>query len=118
MLDNNGLQNYTSAADCAKLLKMIYDGTCVNEKWSAEMLQLLKAQEVTNRIPAGLPQGTACANKTGDLAGLCCADVGIVFAESGDYILCVICSDYTVDPTSAIAALSGQVFQCLNKKDV
>ena len=114
MLDNNGLQNYTTAYDCGKLLKMIYDGTCVSEVWSGEMLQILKEQTVCNRIPAGLPQGTVCANKTGDLAGLCSADVGIVCAPKGDYILCVICNDYTVDPASAIADLSSRIYENLN----
>jgi len=113
MLDNNGLQNYTTAADCVKLLKMIYDGTCVSAEWSAEMLQILKEQTIVSRIPAGLPQGTVCANKTGDLAGLCCADVGIVFAPKGDYILCVICNDYRSEPTPEIADLSRQVYEYL-----
>lgn len=112
MLENNGLQNSTSASDCAKLLRMIYESRCVSVPWSQEMLQILRQQTVCNRIPAGLPEGTACANKTGDLAGLCVADVGIVFTSQGDYILCAICNEPRSDTKAAqiIAQLSAAVY--------
>ena len=116
MLAENGLQNYTTAADCAKLLQMIYNGTCVSETWSAEMLQILKEQTVRNRIPAGLPAGTVCANKTGDLIRLCCADVGIVFSPGGDYILCTICNEVNNDVAAvhAMAELSSDIYEMNN----
>jgi len=115
MLEDNGLQNYTSAADCARLLRMIYEGRCVSVPWSKQMLQILQEQTVVNRIPAGLPQDVVCANKTGDLIGLCVADVGIVFGEQGDYILCAICTpddDYRAG--LAITQLSKTVYEALN----
>lgn len=90
MLENNGLQNYTSAADCALLLRQIYTGSCVSPARSEEMLELLKAQQINDRIPAGLPEGVVCAHKTGDLTALCNADAGIVFTEQGAYILCLL----------------------------
>ena len=49
------------------------------------MLAHLLAQQVNDRIPQGLPEGTQCAHKTGDLLGLCCADVGIVFTPQTDF---------------------------------
>lgn len=110
MLDWNGLENYTTARDCAKLLTMIYEGTCVTPQWSAEMLQILKEQTVRDRIVQGLPQGTVCANKTGDLSGICCADVGIVFAPKGDYILCILHDDAAPTPKAAMAQLSQAVY--------
>lgn len=112
MLDDNGLQNYTSAADCATLLQMIYEGSCVSAAWSAEMLELLKSQTVCNRIPAGVPAEASVGNKTGDLTGICCADVGIVFSPVGDYIICAICNAPTNDyaAAEAIVSLSSQVY--------
>jgi len=112
MLADNGLQNYTSAADCATVLRMICEGTCVTAEWSAEMLSVLKEQTVVNRIPAGLPDGTACANKTGDLIALCCADVGIVWTETDAYLLCAICNQQTSEAAavSGIAGLSADVY--------
>ena len=115
MLAGNGLENYTTAADCALVLRMIYEGRCVSGDWSAEMLSVLKQQTVNNRLPAGLP-GVTCAHKTGDLTGLCCADVGIVFAPGGDYIICAICNypnnDYNA--AQAIVSLSAAVYQSVN----
>jgi beta-lactamase class A len=116
MLDDNGLQNYTTAKDCAVILGLIYSGKCVSEKWSAEMLSLLKAQTVNNRLPASLPSGTVTAHKTGDLAKLSCGDVGIIYSPACDYILCAICNDpYSDDGAAkAIAELSRQVYDYYN----
>lgn len=116
MLVENGLQNYTTAVDCGRLLKQIYEGSCVNAVWSAEMLELLQAQTVCNRIPAGLPEGTVCGNKTGDLIGLCCADVAIVQTEQADYLLCAVCApenDYLA--AERIRTLSAEVYALLGQ---
>lgn len=112
MLQNNGTENYVTARDCALLLKQIYTGSCVSEEASADMLELLKAQTVNDRLPASLPQGVTVAHKTGNLSNLSCGDVGIIFTSSGDYIFCVL-SNYAqndVQTTAAIAALSRTVY--------
>jgi beta-lactamase class A len=116
MLADNGLQNYTGAADCAAFLTAVYRGECVSPEASRRMLALLREQTVNDRLPALLPAGTAVAHKTGDLSGLCCADVGIVFSPGGDYLLCVICNDQPYDAAAreAIAALSAQVYALVN----
>jgi len=93
MLVDNGLQNYTSAADCARFLRMLYYGICVSPDYSAEMLEILRNQQVNDRIPAGLPEGTPVAHKTGDLNGLVFADVGIVYSDRGDFVLCLLCGN-------------------------
>ena len=116
MLRDNGLQNYTTAGDCAALLASIYRGDCVSADASREMLSLLLAQTVNDRLPLGLPEGTPIAHKTGDLGGLCWADVGIVYSPGGDYILCVI-SDGTPserEAKDAMASLSAQVYGIVN----
>ena len=101
MLVENGTQNYVSAADCAALLRMIYTGQCVSQDASERMLELLLGQQVNDRIPQGLSSDVKVAHKTGDLLGICCADVGIVFAPQGDYLLCIICNGQS-DQQSAI----------------
>ena len=112
MLDNNGLQNYVTAESCAAILRDIYRGRCVSEEASGKMLELLKDQQVNDRIPAGVPAGTASAHKTGNLAGLCVADVGIVFTEGGDFLLCAICNRPYTDAgaTAEIAKLAGMAY--------
>ena len=116
MLADNGLQNYTGAADCARFLESVYRGDCVSPAASREMLELLLAQTVNDRLPARLPEGTPVAHKTGDLSGLCCADVGIVFSPGGDYILCLICNDqdYDLDARDAEAELSAKIYGLAN----
>ena len=116
MLAENGLQNYTDAADCAGLLTAIYRGDCVSTEASREMLALLLGQTVKDRLPRGLPEGTPIAHKTGDLIGLCWADAGIVFSPGGDYVLVVI-SDGRADEISAkngAAELSRAVYEWMN----
>ena len=119
MLAENGLQNYTTAGDCAALLAAIYRGECVSQKASEAMLALLLEQTVNDRLPALLPAGTPVAHKTGDLSGLSCCDAGIIFSPGGDYILCALCSDqpYDRDAREAIAALSKQIYEILNPQN-
>lgn len=109
MLEDNGMQNYVSAADCAKLLRMIYEGKCVNGTYSDKMLSILKDQYWHDLLPAGLPEGTLCAHKSGALAGLSYGDVGIVYHADGPYIVCVICNDPIADGvcTDEIGTISG-----------
>lgn len=116
MLENNGLQNYTSAADCARLLAAVYRGECVSPEADRQMLALLLRQEVKDRLPLGLPEGTAIAHKTGDLIGLCWADVGIIYSPGGDYILCVISDGQAseLEAKSAAAELSRQIYELMN----
>ena len=80
------------------------------------MLDLLLLQRVNDRIPAQLPEGTPVAHKTGDLVGLCWADVGIVFSPGGDYVLCVISDGQASEreAKSATAALSREVYALMN----
>ena len=112
MLQDNGLQNYTSAGDCGRLLAALYRGEMVSERASEEMRELLLQQTVNDRLPALLPPGTPVAHKTGDLSGLCCGDAGIVYSPGGDYVLCAICNDQPYDAAArdAIAALSAQIW--------
>ena len=67
----------------------------VNAEASAEMLALLTSQTKTAKIPAGVPSGTATANKTGELAdsgklGVVENDIAIVFDKEHPYVLCVL----------------------------
>lgn len=84
-----GIENYTSAADCAKLLQMVHDGTFIDETSSALMLEALEQQEDWGGIRNGLPEGVAFAHKTGTLANVR-HDGGIVEGEH-PYVLVVLC---------------------------
>ena len=105
-------QNYTSVENCGRLLEMIYRGKCVSKEYSAKMLEYLKRQERTWKIPAGLPEGVQCANKTGELPDTE-NDVAIVFTEKTDYVLCVMSNNVksVSDAQETIRKISATVYE-------
>lgn len=76
----------TSAGDVALLLKKLYNGSLLSSPSSTAFINLLKAQQINDRLPVGLPAGVTVAHKTGDLNGLA-HDAGIVYAPGGNYIV-------------------------------
>ncbi len=108
-------RNHTSAVDCGMLLEAIYDGTCVSEDASSQMLDLLLAQQTRGKIPAGVPEDIEVANKTGETDETQ-HDAAIVYGEDTDYILCVL-SDEVPDSNAAaslIREISSEVYVYLN----
>ena len=92
--DTSNGDNYTSAADAAKILEEIYNGTCVSQSASEAMLGYLKNQQRKNKIPAGVPGSVETANKTGELDDVQ-NDAAIIFKDGAPYILVVMCSNVT-----------------------
>ncbi len=113
--------NFTTAADCGKLLREIYEGSCVSQEASAKMLELLKSQTKTEKIPSGLPQGITAANKTGEMSegyGLGCIenDIAIVYGEQQDYVICVLSNDLAGrngEAIQKIQEISSYVYEML-----
>jgi beta-lactamase class A len=87
-----GIENYTTAEDMALMLEKIYNGELVSKEASAQMLEILKRQKVNDRIPKGLPNKMVVAHKTGLLKDTV-SDVGIIFTNEGDFIICVLTAD-------------------------
>ena len=113
--------NFTTAADCGKLLREIYGGSCVSQEASTKMLELLKGQTRTGKIPSGLPQGITAANKTGEISegyGLGCIenDIAIVYGEQQDYVICVLSNDLAgrnEEAIQKIQEISSYVYEML-----
>lgn len=84
-----GIDNYLSAQDATTLLKMIYDGTFVNQEMSDFALSALRSQTDYQGILGGLPTGTVFAHKTGTLTNAQ-NDCGIVLGEH-PYAVVVFC---------------------------
>lgn len=105
-------RNYTSVVDCGLLLEKIYKGQCVSPEASEQFLNLLLEQTHTNKIPAGLPEGTQCANKTGDTDEVQ-HDAAIVYSPNGVYILCVMSSNCRAS-ISNIQSISRTVYDYFN----
>ncbi len=77
--------NYTSVSDCALFLQRVFNGKLPH---SDKMLSLLRQQKITAKIPSGVPDGVAVANKTGELDSVQ-NDAAIVFSVN-PYILCIM----------------------------
>lgn len=87
-------KNFTSVKDCGLFLEKVYQGACVSPEASGQMLELLKAQQRREKIPAGLPEGTVTANKTGEVSTME-HDAAIVYGPGRDYVLCVMSAGLT-----------------------
>lgn len=114
--------NYTSAYDCGKFLKEIYQicsGTTQTPSLlhAEEMYSLLKQQQRTNKIPAALPEGVSVANKTGELSNVE-NDAGILYnAQGGNDLVIVFLSQNLSSPGEAqntIAQLSRSIYLYYN----
>ncbi len=91
-----GYENYTSAADCARLLELIYNGGLVSKKASEKMLEMLKNQRLNGKIPFYLHSYTNAkiAHKTGEDSGIT-HDVGIII-DKKPFILCFLSNNTDV----------------------
>lgn len=107
--------NQVSAKDCGKLLEDIYRRSWVSRRVSNEMEELLLSQNTRYKIPAGLPEGVLCGNKTGEMDSVE-NDAAIIYAEDCDYILVVLSNDWNSKDTaiSRIRSISSTVYEYLN----
>ncbi|MBS5197788.1 MAG: serine hydrolase [Clostridiales bacterium] len=109
-----GGRNTTSVKDCGMLLERIYEGECVSEEASEEMLNILLQQEVDWKIPSGLSDDVKVANKTGE-TDTSQHDIAIVYGEKTTYIFCVMSQDCPEGTAiHNIRDLSGMVYYHLN----
>lgn len=86
-----GNENETSAADLALLFEIILNSTGLPRTHSTWMLDILKRQQIQDKLPFYLPEETVLAHKTGTLTGVE-HDGGILFLPGGPYIICVLSS--------------------------
>lgn len=106
-------ENYTSARDCSVFLKNVYENKLEH---SEEMLNLLKQQTRTEKIPKGVPEGVETANKTGELDHVE-NDAAIVFAKENPYIICVMADNLsdTNEARTRIVEISTAVYENISK---
>ena len=112
MLEWNGTENYTSARDCGKMLEEVLKGEYVSEEASERILEALRDQQRTSKIPAGVPVEVETANKTGELDNVD-NDAAIVWSPECTYILCIMSSD-TGGRIPEIRKLSSMVYDSIN----
>lgn len=106
---------FLNAETIGRLLEKIYSHQAVSYKASEEMLDLLAAQRINDRIPKYLPDSVKIAHKTGELNGVR-NDAGIIYGKNSDYIFVFL--SQTDDPLQAdetIASLTKNFYDQLEK---
>jgi beta-lactamase class A len=102
----------STAADMARFLEMVALKAAVTSEASEEMLDLMLAQQVDDRLPVLLPPDTEVAHKTGDLPEVT-HDVGIVYSPQATYVIAVL-SDRGGE-YEPIALLSRAIYDYFNR---
>lgn len=103
-------ENVATARGVATLLTKLSKGELVSRAASARMVARLQRQQINDRIPAQLPEGTLVAHKTGNLAGLV-HDAGIIFTPRGQRVFVAMTWDTDDDSaTRLIAHLASTVY--------
>lgn len=102
----------TSASDVAQYFVRLYKGTLLSPSSTAYLMNLLKSQQVNNRLPQGLPAGTVMAHKTGDLWDVV-HDAGIVYGPKGPYLVVMMSGKWANvgNAPGRFASLSQQLYQ-------
>lgn len=91
-----GLSNRTTADALATLLAALRDGRAVSPEADAEMLDVLDDQAFNEMIPAGLPDGTRVAHKTGWITEVH-HDAAVVYPRGGEPYVLVILTEGIAD---------------------
>lgn len=107
-------QAATSVQDLMRFYELAYRGQLVSKAASQAMLDVLKDQQINDRIPARLPSRVEVAHKTGNLPGAV-NDAGIVFGPRQDFVLVVLShgADYE-QGTEAIGRIGALVYEWFN----
>lgn len=82
----------SSPRDMVKLLEMLENGQVVSKEASAEMLNILKRQQLKDGIGRGLPDTIQSASKSGALDRLR-SDVGILYTRRGRIAMAITTDD-------------------------
>ncbi|MBO6574793.1 MAG: serine hydrolase [Rhodothermales bacterium] len=107
-----GLSNQATSEDLATLMLTLMEGHAVSRRADAEMVDILKAQEFNEMIPAGLPPDAQAAHKTGQITAIH-HDAAIVYPEEGEPFVLVILIEGLADDTQSAelgAALTRAVY--------
>lgn len=87
-----GKENDTCAADLALLFGAIAGNLDLPREYGSQMMDILKKQQVRDKLPFYLPEEVVLAHKTGTLPSVE-HDGGILFLPGGSYVICILTAD-------------------------
>lgn len=100
-----GITNLVTAADLAAVLDALVGGRLAGPAATAEMRELLLAQERGEDLAAGLPAGTPIAHKNGWLDGIR-HGAGVIYPPDAEPYVLVCCTTSTLSQADACALLA------------
>jgi beta-lactamase class A len=106
-----GMNNTTTARGLLILLEAIAKGEAVDPDSSRQMVEILARQKFNEAIPAGLPQGTRVAHKTGELTKIH-HDAAIVYGPR-PFVLVILVRGMAESKDSAalMADIARRIYQ-------
>ncbi len=104
-----GLNNTTTARALLTLMEAIASGAAGDKSSTEAMIAILERQTFNDRIPAGLPAGTAVAHKTGEITKIQ-HDAAIVFAPR-PFVLVVLVRG--IDDAKKSGTMTAQITRAL-----
>lgn len=120
VIDNLGMkktslkESLTSPSDIGLFFRKFYSGSLLSRKNRDEIIGFLTKTAFEDRIPAGLPAGTAVAHKIGSEIGVV-SDAGIVFSPK-PYILVILSKDVNEkEALTVLPKISRAVWEFENK---
>jgi beta-lactamase class A len=110
---DKGMNNETTARALGVLMLKIAQGQAVSKTADAEMAAILKRQTFHDAVPAGLPEGTVVAHKTGNITKIH-HDAAIVYGPR-PYVLVVLVRGIQDQKVSGplIASISREIWNDL-----
>lgn len=110
--------NYATPRAVGTYFTLLANKKLVSAAASDRMLKRLGRQEINDRIPAQLPEGTIVAHKTGNLGGVV-HDAGILFTPHGPRVLVAMTWDADDDTANDfIAHLASTVYAAVQAPPV
>jgi len=97
-----GRENFTTPKDMADLFLRLLRRELATPATTAVLMEILRAQQVRDRLPAWVPDDVAIAHKTGNLPGVM-NDAGILYLPAGPAVASVFTSDLAADAEGRLA---------------
>jgi beta-lactamase class A len=113
-----GINNRVTAEGLLQSLRLIAEERAFSPELSREMLDILHAQEFRGGIPAGLPEGTRVAHKTGEISTVA-HDAGVVYLPDREPYALVVLTEFEAEGgsrTEAIARISRAVYDQVTRE--
>ncbi len=108
--------NVGTPTDMVRLLELVHNGEAASAEGCGHILEILRSQQLKQRLPLRLPPGVVTAHKTGTLPGVV-NDAGLMYLDSGQACAIAVFSKDGADRNAGsetIAQIALAIYQALS----